>query len=443
MIRRFLLEPWQGAFVKSEARFPAMVSAWGTGKTLCGILKVLGLAERHPNNLILFFRKEYTDLRDSSCKDFEKYTGLKINSSREVELPNKSVIMFRHLEEVHNLQNVNAGAFLIEQAEELDSDEQFQLLRGRLRRDGVPHQGIIIANTRGRNWIYKLWKANNDPDFYLTEASTFDNAHNLPEDFIADLKKLEVSAPKNYRRFVLNSWDEADTTDVVIQSEWVAHAAARQLNIKHPIRRVVACDVARYGDDRTVAYAVENGRVIGRESWEKKSTMETVGRLNLFAKRMGNIESFAIDEIGVGGGVVDRLEELGNHVISVNASERADNEGFYNRRAEIYSYGAGLFESGLVSIPPDDNELIEELSWAKYKTIRSSGGFQVEAKEDIKKRYGRSPDHADALLIGLWAVSQAKIYDGFGEYDAANAPMVVSSAVPKRAPFLRARRSIR
>jgi hypothetical protein len=71
-----------------------------------------------------------------------------------------------------------------------------------------------------------------------------------------------------------------------------------------------------------------------------------------------------------------------------------------------------MFRDGLVELLPDDKEAIEELAWAKYKTIKSSGEFQVEAKDDIKKRYGRSPDHADALLNGLWAYPMAKIHGG-------------------------------
>src|SRR3990172_3090605 len=107
MTRKYLLEKFQGGFVKSAARFAAMVSAWGTGKTLCGILKVMRACEQYPNNLFVVFRKEYTDLRDSTIKDFEKYTGLKVDSSREVKLPNKSCIMFRHMEQLNNLQNIN------------------------------------------------------------------------------------------------------------------------------------------------------------------------------------------------------------------------------------------------------------------------------------------------------------------------------------------------
>jgi hypothetical protein len=139
----------------------------------------------------------------------------------------------------------------------------------------------------------------------------------------------------------------------------------------------------------------------------------------IFSKKHGEIESFAVDEIGVGGGVVDRLRELGKHVIPVNASEREPGAGYYNRRAEIYSRGADMFRDGLVQLMPTDQEAIEELVWAKYKTVKSSGQFQVEAKEDIKKRYGRSPDHADALLIGLWAMGQAKVYFKPDQYERA------------------------
>src|SRR4051812_43169481 len=137
MIRKYLLEKWQGDFVKSTARFPAMVSAWATGKTLCGILKVMRASEEYPNNLWIAFRKEFTDLRDSTIKDFEKYTGLQVNSQRDVKLPNGSLIMFRHMEEINNIQNVNLGGYLLEQGEEEDTDDKFMMLRGRLRREGV------------------------------------------------------------------------------------------------------------------------------------------------------------------------------------------------------------------------------------------------------------------------------------------------------------------
>lgn len=402
-----LIEP-QSAFLRTEARYPAYVGGWGTGKSLTGIGKAVALAEEFPGNLGIIFRKEFTDLRDSTIKDFENYTGMKVGASREVRLDNGSVIMFRHIEELNNIQNINLGFFWIEQAEELDTDQQFFTLFGRLRRKGVRHCGFITANTNGHNWIYKLWKTGGLEGGALFEAKTHDNAKNLPADFLQSLEILKTKKPKLYNRFVLNSWDDADTIDIVINPEWVRAAAARSLVVKLPMRRVISIDVARYGDDKTIFYALENNRVIGKEEWEKRSTMEVVGLAQIFAKKHKDIQAFAVDEIGVGAGVADRLQELGKKVIFVNSSRKSIfPERYYNLRAEIYSTGADVLEAGHAQLLPDDEDLIEQLSWAKYKTIKSNGIYQVESKDDIKERYGRSPDNADCFLNGLWALAHA------------------------------------
>lgn len=408
--RVFRLIVPQSRFILSRKRYPAYVAAWGTGKTTGGIGRLMRLAE-YPNNLILVGRKEFTDLKDSTIKDFEDYTGLKVNSQREVVLSNGTTIMFRHLEELHNIQNINLGAFWIEQAEELENDGIFFKLHGRLRRNVPERSGFLTANTNGHNWIYKLWKAqHDDADYDLYEATSFDAEGHLPADTLESWKKLEQKAPNVFARFVMNSWDEADTSDVIIQPAWITAAAKRQLFIDPPIRKIVSIDVARSnpgGGDKTVMYAIENNKALEKFEIETRNTMEVVGRAVLFAKKHG-VGSFAVDEIGVGGGVADRLAELEHHVVPVNAAEREAGKGYYNRRAEIHDNAARLFEQGMIQLDSNDHDLIEQLSWAKYKTIKSNGVFQVEAKQDIKERYGRSPDNADAFMNGLWALPQAK-----------------------------------
>jgi len=407
-----LIKP-QADFILSRVRYPAFVGAWGTGKTAMGISKIMSLSKTYPNNLGFIFRKEFVDLRDSTMVDFELYTGLKINSKREVDLPNGSSIKFRHLEELHNIQNVNLGWFMIEQAEELDTDDPFFTLFGRLRRKGCLQQGIIIANTNGRNWIYKNWKLNTLKGGELFEAKTEDNASNLSKEFTDSLEVLRSKKPGLYKRFVENSWEESGDTDVMISSAVVNKALKRELSPSMPIRRIVSIDVARYGDDKTVMYALEQGArketvTLGRVVYEKKSTMESVGLAVIFAKKH-KVDAFAVDEIGVGGGVADRLQELGYSIVFVNASKKSiDSKVYFNTRAEIYQTGADLFEEDKISLNKEDEDLREELSWSRYKAIKSSGIFQVEAKDDIKKRMGRSPDHADAYLNGLWAVSQTQ-----------------------------------
>lgn len=387
------------------------------------------LSEGYPNNLGAVFRKEYTDLRDSTVKDFENYTGMSVNAQREIALDNGSVIMFRHLEELNNIQNINLGWFWIEQAEELDTDDCFFTLFGRLRRKDCQQSGFITANTRGHNWIYKLWKCGDltetvkklmreQPEMFpdknfqiaeLVEAKTHDFRDIHTPGFIMGLEVMREKKPRLYARFVKNSWDEEDTVDIIIQPDWVRKSVDRNLNIVPPIRRAISIDVARYGDDRTTLIAIENNRFLAKEVYEKKNTMETVGRAVLFGQKM-KTNSFVVDEIGVGAGVGDRLMEIeGNEVVLVNSSKSsAFPEKYYNLRSEIHGCAAELFCDDKVSIPANEEELMQELSWAKYKSIKSSGLLQVQAKEDIKKDYKRSPDLADAFMNGLWALPSVR-----------------------------------
>lgn len=203
------LTEFQDRYLFSSKRFPAFVGGWGTGKSMTAILRCLRLAQETPKNLGLICRKEYTDLRDSTIKDFERYTGMKVNQqNKEVELPNGSIIMFRHADELATLQNINLGFFFIEQAEELDSAEQWFMLHGRLRRQANERSGFVTANCNGHNWVWELWKDKAHTEEYeLVEATTYDNAKNLPEDFI---KSLESLPELMKRKYVLNDWSVAE-----------------------------------------------------------------------------------------------------------------------------------------------------------------------------------------------------------------------------------------
>lgn len=236
---RIQFEPFQRRFFVSTKRFPCFVAGWGTGKTMCGLFKGLLLSHAYHNNLGLIVRRVYKDLHDSTMQDFERYTGLRVPASTaEIDFPNGSKILFRHGDNLSGLQNINLGWFYIEQAEEFETSDEFNMLRGRLRRelvfdesfalehcDEFPQlyhhlrtqqlrQGMVIANKAGHNWIWHDWlKYPQSDDFELHQARTADNAHNLPADFVADLESMRFgteTAQRKWRIYVDNSWDEVD-----------------------------------------------------------------------------------------------------------------------------------------------------------------------------------------------------------------------------------------
>ena len=232
----FQMLPYQWDFYTATNRFPAAISAWGTGKTTIALLKGDLLSRFYKNNLGLIVRKKFTDLRDSTMKDFTKWTGKHIpQGTKEAKYANGSTVLFRHAKELSGLQNVNLGWAYIEQAEEFPTDTQFQLLRGRMRREleidedyweaikkaGSIHpflqdmhdkplrQMIPIANAHGHNWMWKMFVKSAMDGYSCMQAVSFDNPH-LPPDFLEDLARMKNDSPAKYKQYVMNCHDEVD-----------------------------------------------------------------------------------------------------------------------------------------------------------------------------------------------------------------------------------------
>ena len=89
--------------------------------------------EENPDNLYLVIRKEYTDLRDSTLRDWGRWVGRPVNGDKDVIYPNKSVLMFRHGDDLNSLKNTTLGGALMVQAEEMTEDDLW-FLKGRLSR---------------------------------------------------------------------------------------------------------------------------------------------------------------------------------------------------------------------------------------------------------------------------------------------------------------------
>ena len=119
----------------------------------------------------------------------------------------------------------------------------------------------------------------------------------------------------------------------------------------------------------------------------------------------------AVDSIGVGRGVANRLVELGygKRTINFDVREKTYNkavtgEGFINKRAAMWWLGKETLHpdnKNGVFLPKND-KLMAELTAVKQIDHTSANLIRVESKKEIKKRLGRSTDHADAVLMALF-----------------------------------------
>lgn len=105
-----------------------------------------------------------------------------------------------------------------------------------------------------------------------------------------------------------------------------------------------------------------------------------------------------VDSVGVGGGVVDRLKEIGERMEEVNVGMKAvDTEQFLNSRAEYYYHLLKRLEDHELALP-NDPKLKAQLADIRYK-YTSKGQLQLETKEEMRSRGSKSPDRADALMM--------------------------------------------
>jgi hypothetical protein len=163
-------------------------------------------------------------------------------------------------------------------------------------------------------------------------------------------------------------------------------------------------DIARLGADETMVYHNRAGYIRQVARWSKLDTMETVGNYRRLNKGQPEHAIPAVVDVnGLGAGVFDRLKELKYPVIPFNGGEKPFNPLKYkNRRAEAYWEARDMFEEGLIDIEELDEDLQAELLEVHFKTT-STGLTQLEPKEDIAQRLGRSPDRADAFIMSLQA----------------------------------------
>jgi hypothetical protein len=103
-----------------------------------------------------------------------------------------------------------------------------------------------------------------------------------------------------------------------------------------------------------------------------------------------------VDGGGVGGGVVDRLKQLGYRVIEVQSGEKAyDDEKYLNKRAEMW--GEMREWLSLAHLDNDDG-LIDDLTGPEY-SVTLKGQIKLETKDAMKRRGLSSPDDGDALAL--------------------------------------------
>lgn len=237
--------------------------------------------------------------------------------------------------------------------------------------------------------------------------------------WVAERRKEGLEGTPWWQAKVLGQFPDT-ASNAVIPLAWVEEARTRPH--LQDAREWAGLDVARFGNDDSVRVDGNGNGPWSVEVRHGHDTMEVAGLgMAYLVARRGTL---AVDVIGVGAGVVDRLREQRppGSVLGVNVGEAPDHDPdlLVNLRAQLWWDARQAFDPksadplSLIRLAePDYQRLRAELTAPTYR-MTSGGKVQIESKDEMKARGLPSPDLADAFCLALYARSRARRRTTFG-----------------------------
>lgn len=253
---------------------------------------------------------------------------------------------------------------------------------------------LFIGTPNGINLFSQLYfGAERKADWFAARYTVYDTDA-LDATEVARLRG-EMSE-STFARELLCDFSAAGTDQLISLTD-VEDAAQRHLRITDYdfAARVIGVDPARFGDDKSVIIR-RQGRLCHKPDVHHKVDNMALAALVAEEIRSWRPDAVFIDE-GNGGGVIDRLRQLGHDVFGVHFGGKPGRPRYINKRTEMWFEMRDWLTSG--GAIPNDMQLKQDLATPTYKFTSGQDVYSLESKDDIKKRIGRSPDLGDALAL--------------------------------------------
>jgi phage terminase large subunit len=300
----------------------------------------------------------------------------------------------------------------------------FDVLKSRVGRQLNKEYGLLpkMLNTCNptKNWIYptvyKPYKEGKLPiEYAFIQALYKDNSHTA-ESYGKQLDAITDKATRERLKF--GNWEYDDDPTALIDYEAILDLFTN--TVDESSEKYMTVDVARFGVDKTVIKLWRGWEIYKIYIYQKQSTEVTKDKIKEIARdEKIPYSHIAIDEDGVGGGVVDGLpgvkgftanssplptkakpDEVPNYKnlktqCSYLLAEKINTHGIAIR-LNVVSEVEGITEQVY------KNHVIEELEQIKAKDPdKDDIKLQIVSKDEVKENIRRSPDYADPMVMRM------------------------------------------
>lgn len=411
----------------------------GGGKTWLGCEWLISMCIRYPNTRYFIARRRLKTLKQTTLVTFFKVL-------RKHEL--KPDVHFRYREQQSSIEFLGTGSVIdLLEVDYRPSDPDyedlgsFEYTSGWIEEAGEIHFGaydtlntrvnrqlndkygilgkILITCNPKKNWLYKtFYKPFKDgilpKNIKFLQSLVDDNPKNEKG---YRQKLLGIKNLAKRQRLLLGNWEYADDPSLLINFEAIADLFSNSVDIGD---KYMTVDVARFGEDKivlTLFRGLEAYKTIIRTKQATNVTIDLV-RTTAFEERIP-FSQIAIDEDGVGGGVVDGLSGVRGFISNSSPMEdaraRENNEeipNYRNLKAQCSYMLAEEINNHRMAVKMEkvdcDDEidyedmLTEELEQIKAKDVDADNKkLDVVPKIETKEALGRSPDIADTYVMRM------------------------------------------
>ena len=338
----------------------------------------------------------YKLLQDRAA--FYELNDYKFYEDRIENIFTGSKFVFKGLKD-QNSQNIKSleGVDIcwIEEGQSI-SKASFEILDPTIRKEGS-EIWVSMNREEENDPIWKAIAADPDERTLVVKVNYYDNPY-CPEEMKYLAEKCKEQSPDDYEHIWLGAPVNQGDTKLISAKDVRKAMQNRIMASTSPL--IIGVDIARYGDDKTV-FCYRRGRYCYK--LEEHLHLDTVEVANKITALIGELKPARVflDMGNNGAGVYDILKDRGyaKTVRGINFGAKAINDDrYFNKRAEMWALAnEWLKDENMVQLVNDD-ELLDDLC-SVNKGYDSKGRLQLETKDKVKERIGRSPDKADAFVL--------------------------------------------
>ena len=216
------------------------------------------------------------------------------------------------------------------------------------------------------------------------------------------------------------NWEYDDDDTVLIKYDNLVNMFSNDYVFSESEKLYITCDVARFGKDSTVIILWQGWYIKRIWTYEKNDLRFLREKLEKICRQFFVPRSMVlIDEMGLGGGLVDEMQGVKGFVGNSRPIEELYEDqqetrvfNYKNLRSQCFfriSKNINKNEVGVYSEIDKEYKtaIIEELEQIKVKDADKDKTLSIIGKDEIKANIGRSPDFADVISMRAYFIDQS------------------------------------